>query len=191
MTLVCFLEEPSAENMLKEILPKILPEGVYYQCVVFEGKMDLEKNIQKRMQRYCVPDSVFLVMRDQDSGECKQIKSSLQEKVKASGKANKTIIRIACKELEAFFLGDLPAVEKGLKIKNLCTSCQNKTRYKNPDSIPSPAKELTRLTNKKYQKTSGSRAIAPLLELNGNNKSTSFNVLLTGIRNLVSSQMQL
>ena len=36
--LVCMLEEPSAEEMLKAVLPKILPKTVYVRYMVFEGK---------------------------------------------------------------------------------------------------------------------------------------------------------
>lgn len=48
--LVFFLEEKSAEIMLDGILPQILPEGVAYRCVVFEGKQDLEKRLSKRLK---------------------------------------------------------------------------------------------------------------------------------------------
>ena len=48
--LVFFLEEKSAEIMLEGILPQILPEGIGYRCVVFEGKQDLEKRLPKRLR---------------------------------------------------------------------------------------------------------------------------------------------
>ena len=43
-TLLCLLEERSAEAMLKIVLPKVLPEDVQVIFTVFEGKQDLEKN---------------------------------------------------------------------------------------------------------------------------------------------------
>lgn len=40
-TLVFFLEEASAKEMLHGILPKILPEHVVQRFIVFEGKQEL------------------------------------------------------------------------------------------------------------------------------------------------------
>jgi len=51
MMLVFFLEEPSAEEMLKDVLPKILPKHVIPRYVVFEGKQDLEKQLEKILSK--------------------------------------------------------------------------------------------------------------------------------------------
>lgn len=48
--LVIFLEERSAKAMLDGLLPRILPEGVSYRCVPFEGKQDLDKQIERRLR---------------------------------------------------------------------------------------------------------------------------------------------
>lgn len=179
--LVCFLEEPSAKEMLKSLLPRILPDDVNVKFIVFEGKQDLEKQIEHRLKHWQQPESIFLVMRDQDSGDCLTIKENLLKKVAESGKQNGTIIRIACHELESFYLGDLAAVEAGLGINGLGLK-QNKKKYRTPDSLANAAEELFKLTDKKYQKVSGSRAIAPHLKIDGSNRSHSFNVLLDGIK---------
>jgi hypothetical protein len=54
-----------------------------------------------------------------------------------------------------------------------------------PDNIIKPSDELIKLTKKNYQKISGSRVIAPYLDL-ADNKSKSFIVLLDGIRKLIN-----
>ena len=41
--LVCFLEEPSAKEMLEGVLPRLLPADVKFTYIVFEGKQDLKK----------------------------------------------------------------------------------------------------------------------------------------------------
>ena len=101
-TLVCLLEEQSAAVMLEAVLPKILPDGTQCKFVTFEGKQDLEKKLTRRIQHWQEPDSFFLVMRDQDSGDCVSIKNGLKELVAQAGKADRTIVRIACHELESF-----------------------------------------------------------------------------------------
>ena len=76
MNLVFFLEEPSAREMLKGLLPRVLPDVISFRYLVFEGKQDLEKNIVRRLRGWRAPNSVFIVLRDQDAGDCSAIPSS-------------------------------------------------------------------------------------------------------------------
>ena len=178
MTLVFFLEEPSAKEMLNGLLPNILPDNIQPRFVVFEGKQDLEKQLVRRMRLWRMPNCRFFVLRDQDSGDCRLIKRNLLEKCGEANKPN-TIVRIACHELESFYLGDLRAVEKGLKIGSL-SILQNKRKYREPDNLSNPAQELISLTNNCYQKISGSRAISKYLNTE-ENRSHSFKVLVKSI----------
>jgi len=182
-TLVCLLEEPSAQEMLQGILAGILAEDVSVHYIPFEGKQDLEKQLIKRMKFWQKPDSVFLVMRDKDSGDCIAIKQALLDKVTEADRQDCTIIRIACHELESFYLGDLIAIEKGLELKGLSRH-QHTKKFRNPDNLANASEELSKLSKKSYQKIAGSRAIAPYLKTDGSNKSHSFNVLLDGLRKL-------
>ena len=43
-TLVFCLEEPSAREMLKGVLPRLLPEGIDVKYLVFEGKQEPIRN---------------------------------------------------------------------------------------------------------------------------------------------------
>ncbi|MDD3016717.1 MAG: DUF4276 family protein [Lactococcus chungangensis] len=180
---VCMLEEPSAKEMLKVVLPKLLPNNVNFRYIVFEGKQDLEKQLEGKLRGWQAPNSYFLILRDQDSGNCVKLKDILIGKVKNSKKTENTIIRIACHELESFYLGDLEAVEKGLKIKNLA-KMQNNKRYRNPDHLTNASEVLTKLSGSTYQKIQGSRMIAPFLKLDGSNRSASFNVLISGVKKI-------
>jgi hypothetical protein len=94
-------------------------------------------------------------------------------------------VRIACTELESFYLGDLNAVEHGLGIANLAKK-QNDKKYRTPDALSNAAQELKRLTQNQYEKVSGSRAISAFLKVDGSNRSHSFNVLLAGINKLIT-----
>jgi hypothetical protein len=185
--LVCLLEEPSAKEMLEGILPRFIDDYITVKYIVFEGKQDLERNIEKRLKFWQQPNSCFLVMRDKDSGDCIVIKNNLIDKIKKSGQIENSVIRIACHELESFYLGDLSAVEKGLKIKGLA-KLQHKSKFREPDKLSNPAEELYKLSKNKYQKVAGSRAIAPHLKIDGTNKSHSFNILLLGIKKLIEDQ---
>ncbi len=181
-TLACLLEEPSAQAMLEGVLPKILPDGVIPKYIVFEGKQDFEKRIEKKLKNWQIPHTYFLLLRDQDAGNCREIKDSIVLKC-ANARKTGSLVRIACKELESFYLGDLEAVEKGLELSGLSNN-QGKRKYRNPDLLGNPSQELIKVTGKKYQKVAGSRSIAPHLKLDLSNCSPSFNALITGLRRL-------
>src|SRR3989339_224369 len=117
-TLVFFLEESSAQEFLTGFLPRILPEGVTSRFIPFEGKQDLDKQLERRIRGWNTPDSLFVVLRDQDQGDCKKIKASLQERCRNAGKPH-ALIRIACRELENWYLGDLKAVAEVYSITSL------------------------------------------------------------------------
>lgn len=116
--LVFLLEERSAKVMLEGLLPRFLDGRIEFKLIVFEGKQDLEKRMTMRMRGYLNADARFVVMRDQDSDpNCIALKARLVEKCNASGRGAKSLVRIACRELETFYLADLKAVEKALGVK--------------------------------------------------------------------------
>ena len=179
--LVFFLEEESARALLEHLFPNLTPEGsdIHPRFVVFEGKQDLEKQLSRKLRGYLNPHARFIVMRDQDNGDCKKIKKSLVALCPGTHRP-RTKVRIARHELESFYLGDLRAVESGLGIRGLAAR-QNKAKFRDPDHLASPARELEKLTSNRYQKVSGSRAIAPHLDLN-TPRSRSFRHLLQAVR---------
>lgn len=146
---VFFLEEASARAMLEGFLPKILPEEITCRFIVFEGKQDLEKQMVKRMSGYQVPGARFVVLRDKDSEDCRRVKARLVEKCTEARKPH-ALVRVACYELESWYLGDLSAVEIGLGLTGLARH-QNKTPCDNPDALASPVSKLQALAPE-YQK---------------------------------------
>ena len=180
--LVFFLEEMSAESLLKALLPRILPSSIDYRCVVFEGKQDLEKQLVKKIRGYRVPRARFVVLRDQDASNCKLVKQALIKKCKEAGHPQ-ACVRIACHELESWYLADLAAIEKGFGLKGLQRS-QNKKPYADPDSMGSPSKKLMQIAPC-YQKISGSRLIGPYLDLQ-NSRSRSFMHFVKAVQNLAA-----
>jgi hypothetical protein len=105
-----------------------------------------------------------------------------------AGRAD-ALVRVACHELESFYLGDLAAVEEGLALDGLAKQ-QKKRKFRNPDMLANAAEELTKLTRQHYQKVDGSRRIGPCLRLDGCNKSHSFNILATGVKRIGEEMMQ-
>ena len=183
--IVFLLEEPSAAAMLEGLLPKVIPADLFPRYITFEGKQDLERQLVKRLSGYRNPHALFVVMRDQDSQpDCKAIKRDLK-KLCAKAKRTAALVRIACQELEAFYLADLAAVEQGLGLSGIASQ-QDKRKFRDPDKIVSPKEELKRLTKQRYQQVEGSRAIGQCLDPN-NRRSRSFMHLVSGIRKLVAT----
>lgn len=182
--LVFFLEERSAKEMLQQFLPTILPPDIVCRYVVFEGKSDLHRHLPGKLRAWHNPQARFIVLRDQDSGDCLKIKEALANICFAANK-NDAVVRIACRELESWYSGDLEAVEKGLHMSGLVRH-QNNKKFRTPDKLGNAAQELIKLTNRKYQKVAGSRAIGPHL-LVERNLSHSFRVFVEGVMGVVSS----
>ncbi len=182
--LVFFLEEPSAQDFLQALLPRVLPPHITPHFLVFEGKQDLEKRLVKRMKHWLRPNSQFIVMRDQDSGDCMIIKARLRSLCAQAGKPD-AIVRIVCKELETFFVGDWPAVATGFGRPALAANAQ-RAKFRTPDQLGSPSAEIRRLIPR-YQKREGARTIAPHLDPI-QNKSSSFRVLMRTLQTIHTHQ---
>lgn len=182
MQIVFFLEERSAKAMLDEFLPRILPSSISFRCIPFEGKQDLDRQIERRLRGWIAPHTAFLILRDQDSADCRLLKQSLMEKATNANRPE-TIVRIACRELESWYFGDLKAVEEALQVNGLLKFA-NKSQYRTPDAITNPASELDKITKGIYQKTSSSRAIGKILTAE-RNTSKSFKVFLAGVNKAI------
>ncbi len=177
--IVFLLEEPSAKEALNGLLPRVLGD-LRWLLIPHEGKQNLMKSIPRKLRAWQAPGDRFVVIRDQDGSDCLEVKNKLVAICKAAGRPA-ALVRLACRELESWFLGDLAAVEKGTDTKNLA-SLQMKTKYRDPDRLANPSSELKRLVPR-YQKLSGARAIGRHLDLDANT-SRSFRVLVKGLRRL-------
>ncbi|PNU20418.1 hypothetical protein C2E25_07595 [Geothermobacter hydrogeniphilus] len=185
ITLVFLLEEPSAQDALEGILPRILPPEVHTEYLVFEGKQDLEKRMTRKLRAWLRPNSLFVVLRDQDSGDCKVIKAGLIERCRDAER--EALVRIACRELEAWFVGELEAVGEAFDQPNIGKQAQ-KAKFRTPDNLGSPVKELRRFIPT-YQKRDGARKIGHYLDPS-RNRSRSFQVFVEGVQRLVQGAVK-
>ncbi|MDQ7090103.1 MAG: DUF4276 family protein [Methylococcales bacterium] len=177
MMLIFLLEELSAKALLDVLLPNILPESVQFKCIPHEGKQDLEKSIPRKLKAWKTPDTYFVIMRDKDSADCIKVKQHLMDLCEDSGRDD-SLVRIACHELESWFLGDLTAVGQAFGLSKLAAKQQSR-KYKQPDNLASASEELAKLV-KGYRKVSGAEKIATYLNIKENN-SPSFNCFINGV----------
>ena len=92
--LVCLLEEPSARDLLEGLLPRLLPKDTAVYYLVFEGKQDLEGQLVRKLRGWRLPNSAFVVLRDQDAAECRVVRERLISLVAESAR-RPALVRVA------------------------------------------------------------------------------------------------
>lgn len=178
---VFLLEEPSAKDLLRGLEPKLLPKGMEVFYLVFEGKQDLEKQLVRKLRGWQRPDALFVVLRDQDAADCRAVKARLAQLASESG-CSSVLVRVACRELESWILGDWQAVAQAFDRSTLMKQAR-KEKYRNPDRLRRPVEDLRKFIPT-YQKRDGARRVGPLLEPE-RNQSPSFRAFWSGVRKLV------
>jgi hypothetical protein len=187
-TLFILTEEPSIKNVFEVVLPKILPQSVVFRILVHQGKNDLIKTLTEKISSLSrIGGAKILITIDQDANDCKELKQKLINIIHDNcGCTYK--IRIVCKELESWLLGDLQAIEKAYPRFRSATFAQKK-QIINVDKIKGkPSDFLLRIVpdfkdRKKLPKLEFSKKIAPFLDIE-NNTSSSFKHTINAIKQL-------
>ena len=180
---VFFVEGPSEQDFLKAFVPTLLPDRLTVHYQVFQGKQDMEKRLALRMRGWRQPNTCFVVLRDQDSGDCVVIKNGLKKICRSAGHPH-AVVRIACKELETFFVGDWTGVAAAFEMPAL-TKLSVKAMYRQPDVLGSPSSELKKHIPT-YQKRDGARRVGQHIDPD-RNTSQSFKALLRTIRQIAAA----
>ena len=164
---------------LEALLPRCFPE-LRFLCIYHEGKNDLEKSIPRKLRAWKEPGVRFVVLRDNDGADCHQLKARLLALCQ-EGRREDTLVRIACQELEAWYMGDADALADAFSDEGL-RGLARKAKCREPDAVIAPSTELMRIIPE-FQKVSGARAIAPRMSPAAN-RSRSFHGLLEGLGRL-------
>lgn len=185
--IVFLLEEPSMVELLRGALPKVFPDWVENQqwiAVPHNGKSDLEASVPRKLRAWHVPGDRFVIMRDNDGGDCRLHKQRLRDlaAVKSTGDV---LVRIVCQELEGWFLGDLDAVAQAYPIAGRNIIATHRT-YPDPDRLTNAANELRKLTEVPG-KVGRAKAISAHLNIDAN-LSHSFQVFISGLRRLAATE---
>lgn len=198
MHLELLLEEPSAEEFLKGMLPKILKPSWSWKLIVFQGKMDLLANLHSLLLAYAkwiTEEYRIAVLIDKDREDCNKLKEQLDAAARKAGLTSKSeanggkfvvLNRIAVEELEAWYFGDTGALCRAFS--RVSTTLGKKAKYRDPDAIAGGTWEsLEReLKRARYYETGLSkidlaRKMAAQMSPDGNT-SKSFNHFVAGLR---------
>lgn len=180
--LVFLVEEPSMADLLDGLLPRLFP-ALQFLCVPHDGKQDLEKSIPRKLRAWREPGVRFVVARDQDSADCRQVKARLADLCRNAGRAD-VLVRVVCRELEAWYIGDPEALVQAFpeaRRRRRMLRELNRERYRNPDTVVRPSEAIARQIPE-FQKRLGARRMAILLSQE--NRSRSYQVFLGGVERL-------
>lgn len=208
MHLIVLCEEPSAEEALNCLIGRLLPEPDTFQVVNLLCKTQLLAELPKRLRAYAdrlrhESDLRVLVLVDRDQQDCHKLKQTLEQVAAAAGLRTlaaarpapkqaplgpfQVANRIACEELEAWFLGDPAAVEQAYpKVKR---QHFDQAHLRNPDNVRGGTWEALERTLQKARyypaglaKIKAARDIAPHLDLTPTvNLSPSFQAFVAGV----------
>ena len=168
--------------LLESLLPRLFPD-LEFLCIPHEGKRDLELSIPRKLRAWREPGVQFIIVRDNDRNDCFDLKAKLTQLCWEGGRPD-ALVRIVCQELEAWYFGDPDAMAEAFDNKALRTISSRK-RYREPDLISHPSKEIKRLVPQ-FQKVSGARRIAAHLSRE-RNRSISFQTLISGVERLIAT----
>lgn len=197
MHVLFFVEEPSVQNALTNLLPRLLPEETTVQFIVFQGKPDLLQNLPGQLRAYAswMPeDWRIVVLLDEDRQDCRELKDQLEKNAQSAGLITKTqagngkfqvLNRIAVEELEAWFLGDMEALCQAFP--RLPNSLSSRKNFRDPDAVAGGTWEtLERILQKYgyfpggYPKMAAAKQIASFMDPE-RNRSHSFQVFRRGL----------
>ncbi|TDV48985.1 DUF4276 family protein [Actinophytocola oryzae] len=186
------VEEPSAELALRSLLPRIVPECPF-KIYIFNGKHDLLRRLPQRLRAYSSYWSEanlrVVVLLDRDGDDCVRLKAELERIAVASSLPSHAVMfRIVIEELEAWFLGDVPALCHAYP--RLPASLGQQDGYRDPDAVRGTWEALERVLRKHGYHRKGlakyvaAGEVAPHMDVD-NNRSRSFQVFRDGLRRLV------
>lgn len=174
--LIFLLEEPSMKHFLEGFLPRLLP-NLKFLCIPHEGKTDLEKSIPRKLRAWNMPSDKFIIVRDNDGENTEKLEKNLMNLCE-NHTGSKVMVRIACQELEAWYLGDV--VSLGIVYRLTQQVSQQKNPYREPDLIVKPSKLVKKIAPE-FQKVDGARRLSKVIEIE-RNQSKSFHYLIAGIK---------
>jgi len=201
MHLECFVEEPSAAEAMRNLFPKIVPPEVSFEIHVYNGKPDLIYKLPSRLKGYkgWMPnDFRILVLIDEDRQDCHDLKSQLEQaagnaglitKSSAGGKTFQVLNRIIVEELEAWFFGDIAAVQ--MAYSRINPHLGSKKPFRKPDEIAGGTWEsLERVLQQGGYFPGGLAKIEAAREISkhmepSRNTSPSFQTFLAGLKSLL------
>ncbi|SMP39763.1 protein of unknown function [Desulfonatronum zhilinae] len=192
------VEEASAEEALRHLLPSLLRGRARTKVINLGSKYKLLKVLEDRLRAYRTridkgEDLRIVVLLDRDDDDCVLLKGRLEQAAAKAGLPSKSrpdgsgrffvVNRIVIEELESWFIGDPEALRR--TFSGLPRINPNGGIFRNPDN-GGTWEALHRFLKKhgiyrnSYPKIDAARRIAPNMRVD-RNRSGSFGQFVAGI----------
>ncbi len=186
--IIFLVEDYSMRKFLEGILPRLGFEDYAFEIKHHRGKEDLISHLPKIIPSLSKRAQQIIVIIDQDKQNCVKLKNKIKEKMAWCACEYK--IRIACYELEAWFLGDMKAItECSHRFK--APFFQGKEKYRDVDRIDKPSRVIEEIvpdwkeqyaSKPQFAKKIADSVSLEMQNVEGSNRSHSFHVLLETLR---------
>jgi len=200
-----YVEEPSQESALTQLLPKILTSNVTFNIHGYRGKQKFLKNVPNRLKGYqpSLPsDWKIVLLIDEDREDCLKLKKQLEDMAISAGlipksscqkdKSFQVLNRIVVEELEAWFFGDVEAICQA--DPKVSPHLAKQKGYRDPDAIRGgTAEALERVLKKAGYHLGGLEKYKAYSEISKYmnpelNRSKSFQVFYQGLLEIINSK---
>jgi hypothetical protein len=192
-----FVEEASMAAALEILVPKLRADFLF-QIHEYAGIGDMLGKLPARLRgisKYIQPDQRVVVVRDEDRKDCRVLKRQIEAIARSAGLIPRgksgtfhVMTRIAVEELEAWFLGDIPALAAAYP--GVPATLGSQRGFRDPDAVKGGTWEaLERVLQSAghfpsgLPKTQVARAMAERMEP-ARNTSRSFQVFRDGVLSL-------
>lgn len=203
-SLEILVEEPSAKAALDVLAPRLAP-GWPVKVHAFNGKSDLLGKLGQRLRGYSSwpTPPLVVVLVDRDADDCVQLKQQLVKATREAGlrphsrggRGGSVLLRVAIEELEAWFLGDVPALCAAYP--GVPGSVGTRAGLRDPDAIAGGTWEaLERVLIKAGHHRGGLAKIRAATDIARHmdldrNRSASFREFAHGVRSLIEHHEQM
>ena len=148
--ILLLVEGGSEERFIRAFLPHLgFKESVDFFLKSYGGRRRLKSGTRAELRGWKAPEvRKFIIQKDQEelSNDCKQVKQDILQWVKEQcpKQSKRLLVRITCRELEAWYLGDLDALwgvfpEASESVRKRILKCKN-----TPDATSEKPSEILR-----------------------------------------------
>jgi len=137
--IIFLVEDYSMRKFLEGILPRLGFEEHLFEIKHHRGKEDLISHLNQIIPTLSKRAQQIIVIIDRDKQDCVALKNNIKEKMVWCSCEHK--IRIACYELEAWFLGDMKAIAK-CSHRFKARFFQGKKKFRDVDNIEKPSRVI-------------------------------------------------
>lgn len=206
MLLEVLVEELSAEEAMRVLLPRLVGPDVTFEIHSFQGKRDLLAKLPDRLRGYARwmvsgVETRVVVLIDEDRQDCRDLKAQLEQAAAAAGLRTKSVAasgqpfvvlnRLAVEELEAWFFGDCDAIRRAYP--GVPASLERRARFRNPDAIAGGTwEQLERVLQGAGHHLGGLSKVQAARDISRHmdpprNTSPSFACFVVGVRSVVGT----